>query len=615
MYVYEKPMVVQFKKPHQQPKIEKSVAAFVKPEYHLPFLLLRSKETIKHLNGWEYNQQYSNPFGRVYYKPNLGFFIACSNYDLSMQDAAKAGVLKEITDIRAKYPSINILLGGYDTGGDLALNLGAQFQLQTVAFSPYATPLQPQTQGPGNALATVYHIVGDMLSIQISPTVGKIVRVDKHQSVLNTMFAHGIDRYLSSDPTYGFLTANQEDLLLQPQQATLSEQYPETPDVVVPGSSRDPNSFSPLRNTPYIPSPTPLNDQQIGFEYGLTQLLVYIETVAPLIGGVLGLYQYFDGENKNKEEFIQNLSDVAGGLGKLGTSNPPSEDVIAYGKYLESLPGKIRSLFQPKVVANELPPREFQNVAVDELPAEAEEFLPAYTEFNEGLPMYEPPPEYAEAIRNLNMVEIGQVSDTLPETLNYMKTAEPFEISGLRSQVNLSELELSEIFQDAPEIPKTFIEEDPEFYNQFDNVTSLAAKDSQAVRDAEFFKNFDSYFTDQNAGANAGAAVETTADVTGVPEVATGAGEVAAGAGETAGGTVATDAAAAVAEATAAAEEAAATAAAASEAIAATTAAEAAAAEAAATAAEIAAATGAELALDIGLEVGLDVALALCVIQ
>lgn len=607
-------MVVQHIRPQQQPKLEKSVAAFVKPEFHLPFLLLRSKETIKHLNGWQYSHQYSNPFGRVYYKPDLGFFIACTNYELPQQDVAKAAVFKEITDIRAKYPTINILLGGYDTGGDLALNLGAQFKLQTVAFSPYATPAQPQTQGPGNSLATVYHIVGDMLSIQISPSVGKIIRVDKHQSVLNTMFAHGIDRYLSKDPTYGFLTANQEDLLLQPQQASLAAQYPETPDVIVPGSSRDPESFAPPRLTPYIPSPTPLNDKQIGFEYGLTQLLAYIETVAPLVGSVRGLYEYFDGQNKNKEQFIENLNAVAGAVGNLGTGSIPSEDIIQYGKYLETVPGNIRRLFQPQGVANELPAREIPNVIASELPAE--EFLPAYTEFNEGPPLYEPPPEYAEAIRNLNMVEIGQVSDTLPETLNYMKTAEPFEISGIRSQVNLSESELSEIFHDAPEIQKTFIEEDPEFYNQFDNVTSLAAKDSQAVRDAEFFKNFDSFFTDQNAAAGAGTAAETAGDVTGVAEVAVGAGEVTAGVGDvTAGATVASDAAAAVAEATAAAQEAAATAAAASEAIAATTAAEAAAAEAAATAAEIAAATGAELAIDIGLEVGLDVALALCVIQ
>ena len=105
----------------------------------------------------------------------------------------------------------NIMLGGHSLGGYAAMMLGQKYQCNVCSFNGGAPPTNPVHAGPGPSKATHYHIVGDLVSSHMDPDYAQVLRVEKHARGYSAGWPHATDRFWKSDPTYGFLSPDQED--------------------------------------------------------------------------------------------------------------------------------------------------------------------------------------------------------------------------------------------------------------------------------------------------------------------------------------------------------------------------------------------------------------------
>lgn len=114
---------------------------------------------------------------------------------------------------------VNSLKGGYDTlvfaghslGGTSAFCLTLVFpESRCVCFNPGAAPTNPIYTGPGSR-ATVYHIVGDIISSHMSPLAATIYRV-KLNIPFGSLKCHSTESFFDTS-SYSLMSATQEDEL------------------------------------------------------------------------------------------------------------------------------------------------------------------------------------------------------------------------------------------------------------------------------------------------------------------------------------------------------------------------------------------------------------------
>ena len=106
----------------------------------------------------------------------------------------------------------SVLFTGHSLGGTAAFCLAkAVPNSRCVVFNPGAAPTNPIYSGPGQNRATVYHIVGDIISSHMSSNAALIFRV-KLQVPFGSVKAHGTENFFSSG-SYSLMTATQEDVL------------------------------------------------------------------------------------------------------------------------------------------------------------------------------------------------------------------------------------------------------------------------------------------------------------------------------------------------------------------------------------------------------------------
>lgn len=106
----------------------------------------------------------------------------------------------------------SIVFTGHSLGGTAAFCLAQRFpNSRCVVFNPGAAPTNPIYTGPGPERATVYHIVGDIISSHMSPKAALVFRI-KLQVPFGSLKAHGTENFFSSG-SYSLLTATQEDVL------------------------------------------------------------------------------------------------------------------------------------------------------------------------------------------------------------------------------------------------------------------------------------------------------------------------------------------------------------------------------------------------------------------
>lgn len=106
----------------------------------------------------------------------------------------------------------SILFTGHSLGGTAAFCLAMGFpNSRCVCFNPGAAPTNPIYSGPGNSRATVYHIVGDIISSHMSSKAALVFRV-KLNVPFGSVKAHATENFFSSG-SYSFITATQEDEL------------------------------------------------------------------------------------------------------------------------------------------------------------------------------------------------------------------------------------------------------------------------------------------------------------------------------------------------------------------------------------------------------------------
>jgi hypothetical protein len=130
------------------------------------------------------------------------------------------------------------ILTGHSLGGYAALKLAKENNLKCCAFNPGTSPKNPITEGPGKD-GIVYHIVGDVLSAYISDAACEVIRVDMGLSPLDTLYAHSLDRFEGGDKVYGFLTGEQEQIIMQGTNALLQTGYNIVADVSTGSSFED----------------------------------------------------------------------------------------------------------------------------------------------------------------------------------------------------------------------------------------------------------------------------------------------------------------------------------------------------------------------------------------
>lgn len=85
----------------------------------------------------------------------------------------------------------SILFTGHSLGGTAAFCLSMAFpNSRCVVFNPGAAPTNPVYSGPGPERATVYHVVGDIISSHMSEKAASVYRV-KLNVPFGSVTAHG----------------------------------------------------------------------------------------------------------------------------------------------------------------------------------------------------------------------------------------------------------------------------------------------------------------------------------------------------------------------------------------------------------------------------------------
>jgi pimeloyl-ACP methyl ester carboxylesterase len=127
--------------------------------------------------------------------------------DISLVTEAEPYIKQIVRDVGPQ----KVAVGGHSLGGFAAMVLGARYQIQTVSWNGGAPPTKPVLVGPGPALATHYHIMGDLVSTHMGPKAAKVLRVNKGSTAFGVLWPHSTDRFLKNDPTVGLITATEED--------------------------------------------------------------------------------------------------------------------------------------------------------------------------------------------------------------------------------------------------------------------------------------------------------------------------------------------------------------------------------------------------------------------
>lgn len=218
------------------------VADWVKPEHQIPFLLAISLYTTPSVGVGEYFilPEYTQTRSAVWKTQDGKYFIGCRGTTVGLNDS----FIKDLTDdaiiaglnefgtldtslaLEAEKSlldlvdqginaSTQIMLGGHSLGGNAALNLAAKYQCRACSFNGGGTVVSTNYIGPGPTLATHYHIAGDWISTHVALYAAEIIRVDKHATFDPTnsqgaFWAHKTDRFYKVDPSYGFLSPQQE---------------------------------------------------------------------------------------------------------------------------------------------------------------------------------------------------------------------------------------------------------------------------------------------------------------------------------------------------------------------------------------------------------------------
>lgn len=129
-----------------------------------------------------------------------------------------ANAMKVISSLQSNHPQFpknprpgQVWVVGYSLGGAAAMCVGESLPwVNVVSFAGGAPATRPRYTGPGPGRAVHYHVVGDLVSTHMSPQAAKIIRVNKNLE-FGVLTPHISGRFLKSDPSYGFWTADQED--------------------------------------------------------------------------------------------------------------------------------------------------------------------------------------------------------------------------------------------------------------------------------------------------------------------------------------------------------------------------------------------------------------------
>lgn len=106
------------------------------------------------------------------------------------------------------------IFAGHSLGGTAAFCLCARYtQSRAICFNMGAAPSNPIDQGPGGR-ATVYHIVGDLISSHISQDAATVIRIAIQGVLFGSIVSHSASNLFTSAP-WKVITAQQEDELFQ----------------------------------------------------------------------------------------------------------------------------------------------------------------------------------------------------------------------------------------------------------------------------------------------------------------------------------------------------------------------------------------------------------------
>lgn len=110
-----------------------------------------------------------------------------------------------------EYQEEGIVFAGHSLGGTAAFCLtSAIANSRSVSLNPGAAPTNPVITGPG-ARATVYHIVGDIISSHMSPNAANVIRIRKQDSRFGSVLPHDSFNILANSGWWDYATADEED--------------------------------------------------------------------------------------------------------------------------------------------------------------------------------------------------------------------------------------------------------------------------------------------------------------------------------------------------------------------------------------------------------------------
>lgn len=122
--------------------------------------------------------------------------------------------MKEVRKIAEKYQDTGVVFAGHSLGGTAALCLSEIFNnSRAVSFNPGGAATNPITEGPGPDKATVYHIVGDVISTHIAPSAANVIRIEKRDSVFGSTKPHDSTNILANSGEWKEVSADEEDAL------------------------------------------------------------------------------------------------------------------------------------------------------------------------------------------------------------------------------------------------------------------------------------------------------------------------------------------------------------------------------------------------------------------
>ena len=82
---------------------------------------------------------------------------------------------------------------------------------RAISLNGGAAATNPVLTGPGPSKAVFYHIFGDLVSTHMSPNAATVIRVAKPDRKFGVIYPHSSARFLASDGTWVYATADDED--------------------------------------------------------------------------------------------------------------------------------------------------------------------------------------------------------------------------------------------------------------------------------------------------------------------------------------------------------------------------------------------------------------------